>query len=112
MVPETSKAKPFKGYFISFSLFSGALVSWVYYSSLLSIDGFTKCWFVLAMLFSLLGVSKAMKRTKKKRVHQAIKCLPNNLMMKIFVKVASTSLSDFFELKLSCAQGFLWVCGI
>jgi hypothetical protein len=50
----------------------------------------------------LLGVSKAMKRARKRREHHAIKCIPNDLLMKVFVKVASASFSDLFKLKLSC----------
>jgi hypothetical protein len=54
---------------------------------------FIKCLFVLTVLFSLLGVSKAiMKRARKRREHHTINSLPNDLLMEVFVKVASASL--------------------
>jgi hypothetical protein len=43
-----------------------------------------------------------MKRTRKRKEHHAIKCIPNDLLMKAFVKIASASISDLFKLKLSC----------
>jgi hypothetical protein len=55
------------------------------------------------VLFSLLGVSKAIiKRMRKRREHHIINSLPNDLLMKVFVKVASASLHNLFNLKLSC----------
>jgi hypothetical protein len=55
------------------------------------------------VFFSLLRVSKAIiKRTRKRREHQTINSLLNDLLMEVFVKVASTSLHNLFNLKLSC----------
>jgi hypothetical protein len=75
--------------------------SWVHYSSLLSINNFTKYSFVLAMLFSLLEVSKIMKRTRKRGKHHAIKYLSNDLLMEVFIKVVSTFLPNLLNLKSS-----------
>jgi hypothetical protein len=54
------------------------------------------------VLFSSLGVSKViMKRARKRKEHHTINSLPNDLLMKVFAKVASASLPNLFNLKLS-----------
>jgi hypothetical protein len=56
-----------------------------------------------------MGVSKAMKRTRKRREQHkvGIKSLPNDLQMEVLAKVASVSCTDLFKAKLSCKDFYV-----